>query len=496
MEEGRQKTKAKTKAIRHMNLPPHLLELSKIGAVYLVGGSVRDQIMDRPSSDHDFVVPGHARRFAQKVADLRGTRVIAIGKNKKTNYRVVTKEGVFDFTDMEGKGIEDDLHRRDFTINALAIDLASQRLIDPLRGQDDIMSKTVRLVSDAAVLADPVRMLRAFRFAALLDFTVDPETLAVIKRRHGLIVQSAQERIATEIFKIFEMDRAYQWVEQIVETGILEQILPELTACRGCFQNLHHRHDVFDHTLETFKALEHTLRGLLTLWPEYSKALADYLALEDRKVLLKWVALLHDVGKPTCRTVEDDGKVRFLGHEKASARFAKIICQRLRMSIRDRSFISSMVENHLYPLHLFEAYKRENLTSKGIVRFVRRFHDDLMGLLIHAMADQHAKETGEGDTLNQYVAFGERMLSVYFGDLKPKMKTPRLVSGHDLMETFNLKPSKFIGRLLETLDEAKLNGEIHTKEEALKLAARLIDMEGDAGIEPATPSSGGLCSIP
>jgi poly(A) polymerase len=465
-----------------MKLPRHLQELSLIGPVYLVGGSVRDHLLDRPSNDHDLVIPGDAKGFAQKVADAHGTRVIEIGKDKKINYRVVSEAGILDFAAMEGQCIEDDLKRRDFTINALGYDLVNQQLIDPVGGRSDIRSGTVRLVSDGAVAADPLRMLRAFRFSALFDFSMAPQTLAVIKKEHRRIAESAQERISAELSKIMEGDRSAKCLKQIADTGLLGVILPELTACRGCSQNGFHLLDVFDHTMESFRALERVLGDPASLWPAFPEVLVTYLSHENRRVLLKWVALLHDIGKPSCRSVDATGRIRFLGHEKAGAHMADTICQRLKMSNHDRSYMTFMIENHLRPLHLFSAHQRADLTAKGIVRFVRKFRDHSVGLLTHAVADQQAKGDN-GHSAEAFIRFGETMLSFYFTDLKPRMKMAALVSGHDLMERFELKPSRFIGWLLERLEEARLNGEIHTKEQALKLAGQLVDMEGDSSIE-------------
>jgi tRNA nucleotidyltransferase/poly(A) polymerase len=465
-----------------MKLPRHIQQLSKIGPVYLVGGSVRDRILNRPSSDHDFVVPGDAKGFSQKVADLWGTRVIAIGEGKKINYRVVSQGDVFDFADMEGQCIEDDLKRRDFTINAIGYDLVGQRLIDPWGGRGDITCGAVRLTSKDAIVADPLRILRAFRFAALLDFSIASETLTVIKKELGRIEETSKERITAELMMIMGVDRSFRWIKQIADMGLLALLIPELDACRGCTQNDFHGMDVFDHTMETYRALEFVLSDPVSLWSGFSRPLTDYLSSENRKVLLKWVALFHDLGKPGCRSVDPTGRIRFLGHEKAGARLAKAICQRLRMSNHDRSYIMVMVENHLRPLHLFDAHQRGNLTAKGIVRFVKKFGDQAVGLLIHGVADQQAKGHN-GHFSEGFVGFGGTLLSVYFDDLKLKMKMPRLVSGHDLLEIFNLKPSRFIGRLLEKLEEARLSGDIETREEALKLAALLIEMEGDAGIE-------------
>lgn len=457
-----------------MTLPRHLQGLSQIGPVYLVGGSVRDHLMGRPCGDHDLVVPGDARGFAHKVADRLDAKVIEIGKAKKTNFRVVSAKGILDFADMEGPCIEEDLKRRDFTMNALAYDLVDKRLIDPLGGADDIRSGTVRLVSDHTLVADPLRMLRAFRFAALLGFSIPPETLAAIRKERGRIVASAPERVCAELFKIMAVCGSFTWVNQIADSGLLALIVPELASCSGCDQNAFHTLDVFEHTMETYKRLETVLSDLASFWPVFSKELVEYVGVGNRKALLKWVALLHDIGKPACRSVDASGRIRFIGHEKEGARIGAEICQRLKMSNHDRTFITFMIENHLRPLHLFDASQQGDLSAKGIVRFVRKFGDHLMGLLIHAVADQQAKGNN-GDAPLEFVRFGSQILSVYFGELKPKMTTPRLLSGHDLMDTFKLKPSGLIGRVLEGLEEARLSGEIHTKEEALTLAARLID---------------------
>jgi putative nucleotidyltransferase with HDIG domain len=316
-------------------------------------------------------------------------------------------------------------------------------------------------------------MLRAFRFSALLDFVIAPETLNAISRERGRIRESAQERVCAELFKIMDTERAYRGIKQMAEAGLLALIIPELASCSGCSQNTFHTLDVFNHTLETFRALEHALTDPPALWHPFSDSLSAYVNTDNHKVLMKWVALLHDVGKPPCRTVEATGRIRFLGHESAGAAMAQGICQRLKMSKHDRSYIAFMIQNHLRPLLLFNAYQRGDLTPKGITRFVRKFQDHAVGLMIHAVADQQAKGQNSHAPL-AFIRFGRTILDSYFSVLKPKMKTPRLLTGHDLMETFGLKPSRLIGSVLEGLEEARLNGEIGSKEEALALAARMI----------------------
>jgi poly(A) polymerase len=478
-----------------MTLARRFHSLFRIGPVYRVGGSLRDEILGRFSTDHDFAVPGDARAFAKKVATQLGVQMIEIGKDTKTLYRVISGDDVLDFSPMAGKSIENDLKKRDFTINALAYDLRSDRLIDPVGALDDIKSKTIRLVSQEALLADPLRMLRAFRFAAALGFRIEPETLAVIARQSPLIGRSAGERISAELFKMMEVKGSFPHLKQMSQAGLLTEIIPELQPCRGCLQGEIHGRDVFEHTMGAYQEMEAVLINHASLWPGFIKPMASYLQAKNRKVLLKWATLLHDLGKPRTRRVEPSGRVRFLGHEAEGGRLAGHICERLRMSGQDRSYVTLIVKNHRLPLLLFDAYQRVSLSSRGIVRFVRKYQDDLMGLLLHSVADQRAKAGAGPESLGALVTFSERILSTYFSDLKPKLAAPRLITGHDLMRHFNLEPSELIGRLLEKVEEGRLNGEIQSKQEAMEQVGRWLQLEGDAGIEPATPSSGGLCSI-
>ena len=517
-----------------IKLAGELPDFSEIGPVYLVGGSLRDRILNRPSNDHDFAVPGNARAFAEKVAAKLGVRMIEMGKEDKVVFRVVSGDKVLDFSPIHGKTIEDDLKRRDFTVNGLGFDLSSESPIDPVGGLGDIRSKTIRLISEDAILADPLRMLRAFRLAAVLGFEIAPQTLSVIKEQTTLVVRSAGERIRTELFKVMEAERSFPYIEQMSQVGLLMKLIPELEPCRDCPLN-DHGYDVFRHVMRTYEEIEIILSDYPTLWPEYAERIRTYLEQDNRNALLKWVALLHDLGKPATRSVDPTGRLRFLAHEIKGAYIARGICLRLRMSGQEGSYIELIVQNHLRPLFLFDARQRGTLTTRGIVRFVRKYEDDVIGLLLHSLADQRAKaghsiparhpsrptspgparqcqslaggrspggrarETAgrEADRKFEkaFVTFVKEILRKYFSDLKPRMTAPRLITGKDLIEHFGLTPSELFGKLLDKVEEARLNREIRTREEAFELVTKLLQLEGDAGIEPATPSSGGLCSI-
>lgn len=502
-----------------------LPDLSGMGPVYLVGGSLRDRILNRPSNDHDFAVPGNARAFAEKVAAKLGVRVIEMGREDKAIYRVVSDDKVLDFSPLHGKTIEDDLKRRDFTVNGLGFDLTSESLIDPVGGLDDIKSKTIRLISGDAILADPLRMLRAFRLAAVLGFDISPQTLSIIKERATLVDRSAGERIRAELFKMMGAERSFPYVEQMSRVGLLTKLIPELEPCRDCPLN-DSGYDVFQHVMRTYEEIEIVLNDYPALWPEHAEPIRSYLEQDNRKVLLKWAALLHDLGKPATRSVDPRPgrrRLRFLAHEKRGAYIARGLCLRLRMSNQEGSYIELIVKNHLHPLLLFDARQRGTLTQRGIIRFIRRYEDDIIGFLIHSLADQRAKagqsipadnahppepcpsrfdrppsaapqanagqasqtvrhpsrearwrEAG-GQFLEAFEAFLREIVQRYFSDIKLTMTAPRLITGKDLIEHFGLTPSGLFGKLLQQVEEARLNREVRTREEAFKLVATLLD---------------------
>ena len=439
-------------------------------------------------------MPANARAFAQNVAVKHGSRVIEMGRGKKLVFRVVSGDTVLDFSPLHGGSIDDDLMNRDFTINGLGFDLSSEELIDPVGGREDITSGTVRLISDGAILADPLRMLRAFRLGAVLSFDIAPKTVCAIGEQVPLIAGSAGERIKSELFGLIGAKRSFPYLKQMSEVGLLVQAIPELASCRDCPPGGREQ-SVFEHVIRTYEEMETLLAEHPSIWPEFAEPMHQYLEQDNHKTLLKFAALFHDLGKPLTYSTDNTGRVRYLTHENKGALLVRDLSARLKLSCRERSYIHLIVRNHLHPLHLFDTRQRGVLTKKGMVRFFTRHQDDILGLLLHSLADQRAKVAHNDKSDQRFVAFLDETFQRYFNDFKPTSTKPTLISGRDLILHFGLTPSKLFGKLLHRVEEARLNGEIKTREEALDLVDRLLRLEGDAGIEPATPSSGGLCSI-
>lgn len=438
---------------------------------YIVGGSIRDILLGRSPTDYDVAVPGNPAKFAARVAAKTGGHLVEFGKAGLQILRVVSPRYVVDVAPMSGPTIESDLHQRDFTIDALAYHLSSGKLIDPLNGRADLSLKQVRMVSNGIFNKDPIRLLRAFRIAALLGFKIEAHTAAAIREGAAHIQQSAGERIRTELFTLFEAPQSYPYIAQMADAGLLFAIFPEMTALRGCRQNGHHVHDVFDHTLQSYRYLERLIREFSMPLPA-SEMNADAFMAAGTAGMLKCAALLHDIGKPPARTVAADGRVHFYGHAPKSADMADSIGSRLKFSRRQRQFLDAIIRNHLRPLSLYTARRNNGLTPRSLARFYVTCGDSTPFLLLHAMADIQAKKNDPANA--DFNPFVRDLLQRYFTVFKPLQANPPLITGADLIKKFNLPPSPRFKKILAAVEEARLSQQLTTRKEALQLVEDIL----------------------
>ena len=235
---------------------------------YIVGGSVRDLLLGQTPVDYDIAVYENPKYFAQRVAEKTSGRLVELGKPGQVLFRVVSKNYVYDISPITGPSIEDYLLNRDFTINALAWDLSSKRVVDCVNGQKDITDRKIRMVSKAVFQKDPIRLIRVYRISAAFDFSIEPRTTAAIKDNAPLLQTSAGERVKPELFKILGASNSYYFLSQMAKTGVLQTIFPELIGLQNCFQNRYHHFDVFKHTMKAYSHLETLLNNCHTFFPE------------------------------------------------------------------------------------------------------------------------------------------------------------------------------------------------------------------------------------
>jgi tRNA nucleotidyltransferase/poly(A) polymerase len=432
---------------------------------YIVGGSVRDRLLGHTPLDFDVAVFGDAKKFAKRLATVTNGHWVEMGKQGHGVYRVIVDKMILDVSAVNGATIEQDLKRRDFTINAMAYDIASKAFIDCVGGMQDLANRKIRMVSRSVFERDPVRLIRAYRMGAAFEFIIERRTVSAIKADAGLISNSAGERIRTELFKILETSTAHGSILQMADSGLLFTILPELSSLKGCTQNQYHRFDIFEHTFKAFYHLENILENLVTYFPALRDS-QDKWAQKDRAGLLKYCVLLHDIGKPAVKTADRKGSIHFYGHGKKSADMATRINQRLKLSNQAAEYTDFIIRNHIRPLFLFIAHQNKNITRRAITRFFMKCGSRTPDLWLHALADIKGKGDEKDEKNAAFIEFARKMITYYYSEYRSQKEHPPLISGKDLINTFGLKPSPLFKKILTRVEEARLSNSIHNRTEA------------------------------
>jgi putative nucleotidyltransferase with HDIG domain len=471
---------------------------------YLVGGSVRDALLGHPASafhDLDFAVPKGGLAVARRLADWLGGAFFPLDVERDTGRVVLTEPDArrryLDFARWRDDSLQADLADRDFTINAIALDITSESgpaLIDPFSGQADLRAGVLRAVTDQSFANDPARTLRAVRMEAQLGFSLEPHTEALLRQAVPWLRRVSRERVRDELDCIIAAPGVADHLRRMDDLGLLAEVLPEVTALKGVSQSLPHRFDVYTHTLQVLGALEGLFAWLWSevrykpLTGEAAKAMEKLVPWRDslrahlcrptsgdreRATLLKLAALLHDVGKPMTRSVDDDGRIRFLGHAKKGAEIAAQALRRLRFSGEEASLVHTIVTHHQRPLFLAQA---EPVTRRAIYRFFRDAGSAGVDVVLLSRADYVGTH---GDALDAAewqhgLDLAASLLESYFQRHDKVIDPPKLISGRDLMAEFDLSPGPRLGELLELVREAQAGGQVATREEALALVRQSL----------------------
>ncbi|OLV17443.1 tRNA nucleotidyltransferase, CC-adding [Deinococcus marmoris] len=405
----------------------------------LVGGAARDWQRGVAPKDYDWAVPDPAQA-ARAMADALGGSAFPLDE-ERGYWRVhLDGEAHHDFVPLPAD-VNDDLLRRDFTVNALALTEA-KKILDPSGGQVDLKARRLRMVSAANLRADPLRAWRAARLELTLDFRLEPETERVVREvaadlADGTLKMPAAERIRDELHALLLHPDAAHGLKRLEDLGLLALTLPELREGMGLQQGGFHHLDVFEHGLEA-------LHQLLARLP-------------DAPLPLRWAALLHDVGKPRSHTVDPEtGRTHFYGHDKLGAALTTQMLTRLKLSAGEIKHIAGLVEAHMVPLPAGEKEAR---------RFVHRRRDLLPDLLWVMLADREAARGPSSSEASRHayaVAMG-RVLEAMEGQPAP----PRpLLTGADVMALLDIPPGPRIGEVLRALNEAVALGEVMDEVEA------------------------------
>jgi len=462
---------------------------------YLVGGYVRDLLLSRETNDIDIAVKGDSRRIAEQIASDTGSKYVLLDDENKV-ARVVLKQGsrqlYLDFSSFS-RNIEEDLSRRDFTVNAMAIDINGiniNSLIDPFGGLDDLLNRLIRAVKKDVFKSDPSRLLRAVRFKYLLDFDIDPATEKLITKDSSLAGSVAGEKTREELMAILVLPDCYKALCHMDRLNLLRAIIPEIEELKGVEQPKEHYWDVFDHTMETVACTSLLLRekdweydpGILadfTPWDEdirrhFNRHIASD---SNHRQLLKLAALLHDIAKPPCKTFEKKtGRMRFLGHAKDGSITAADILNRLRFSNKEIKAVELMVYNHLRPAQMSNTGMP---TAHAIYRYFRDTGEFGLDILFLELADFLASQGPKLD-IGEWQAHTDisRYIWKQHREQVSEEKTVKLLDGNDLMKEFGLEPGPQFGKLLALIEEAQATGKIRIREQALEMVGRKISKAG------------------
>jgi len=458
-----------------IELPPFILQILKKFQdsgyeIYIVGGAVRDILTKRPVDDWDFTTdatpPEILKIFPDGFYDnVFGT--VGISHESSPNpYEITTFRREFDYSDHRrptkvewGKTLEDDLQRRDFTINAmaLAIEQESKRvkewknktstlplsrsftLIDRYDGQNDLENKLIRAVGDPnkRFREDALRMMRAVRIAAELGFTIEDKTFEAIKNNSGLINKIAKERVKDELLKIIASHNPYEGVVIFRNSGLMEEIIPEMEAAFGVEQKSPGRHHIYD-------VGTHSLLSL--------KNVAE----KNNDAIVRLATLIHDIGKPKTFKKQDDGVITFYNHELVSGRIARDIAKRLRFSKKQAEKFYRLVRYHQFTVD-------EKQTDSSLRRFIRNVGlenvSDMIDLRVGDRLGGGARETSW-----RLEEFKKRLIEV---QKQPFTVHDLKITGHDVMRELGIKPGPIVGMVLNKIYDEVVEKKVENKKEVL-----------------------------
>lgn len=452
---------------------------------YVVGGVLRSRLCGLPDgADLDMAIRGDGFRIAQEIAEAlgKGATFVPLDRSRGTGRVVLTAQPRMsvDISSFRGNSIEEDLRSRDFTINALALDVSSFRdgemthVLDPTGGRQDLRDRIVRACSSTAFLEDPLRILRAFRFAACLGLSISGETKSAIANHAELLPSVAVERIRDELFDILSSPCAAAALKEMEELGVVTAVFPELKPMKECSQNWYHHLAVWEHTVEGIRNVERIVSEAEDIFGSLGETVRAYLEGEivvarPRAALVKLAMLFHDSGKPATRTVDPGGRIRFFGHEKTSTEIAESAWRHLQLATREIRIALGWVAGHMRPGILLNP----GVTRRAIYRLCHHYGEDVIGLFVLFLADLAASQgperrPGADKQAEQSV---KRALDYCFTE---NAQTPRLLGGRDLITIFGLQEGPEIGYILGRLAELQGSGEITTRDDALAAVPHLL----------------------
>jgi len=436
--------------------------------IYLIGGFVRDLFLGRKNNDLDFIIYPFDFIKLQEFSKVINGKIFFLDEERKyirINVGIDDEEYSLDFTPPIENNLIKEIIRRDFTINTITISLNNFKIIDPLRGIKDLLEGNINVCTSKSLIEDPLRILRAFRFSSNLGFKINHQTQKEISKNAIYLNKVKGERIHNEIYKILKGPfTSYIWLK-MHELKVLKVILPELSNLENIPWSPPHSTNPLIHTFSSLGILEFLYYYLDEIFEEYSDKIREHLNEKvydefTRRELIKIAVLLHDIGKEKY-FIDEKNKVHYYGHENLGSLMIENIAERWRLSGKEKDLLKKLVKYHLYPAFIF----RDNGEK---LKIINKMKEDTISLMLLFLAD-HLSIHKNIEVLD----FAKSVIRIYLEkkDLKP------ILSGNEIMEILNLKPSPLIGYLKDKLLMAQQKGLVKSKEEAIDYLEKIMKDE-------------------
>jgi len=469
--------------------------------VHLVGGAVRDILLNRDVHDLDFVLPANALETARVVANRLKAAYYPLDPVRQTGRVILMDDKgqrrFLDFAIYRAPDLIGDLQARDYTINAMAMELSStQELIDPLNGAQDLRTKILRACSPSSLEDDPVRVLRAVRLATELGFRIYPDTLNSLRQAIPQLTRVTPERSRDELFRILDGPKPAACIRLLEIFGAFPYFMSELVQLKGVDQSPPHIVDVWTHTVDVLQKLETLLDVLSTrVEPDaasnllagqvslrlgrYRQQINDHLTQEPgvgRSVrsLLFFGALYHDAGKLQTRQVEESGRMRFFDHDRIGADLAADRSRTLHLNNVEIDRLYKLVRNHMRPILLANSDKMPS--SRAIYRFFRDTQEVGVDICLLSLADVWGTygPTLPQEVWSRQVDVVRLLLESWWEKKEQAVFPPPLLNGYDLISALELAPGPLVGKLLQEIQEAQAAGIVTDRQQALDYARSVI----------------------
>lgn len=491
---------------------PIVEKLSKIlpanPPIYLVGGAVRNKLTDRDYPDLDFALPGKAIPTARKAADELDGAFYILDKERDFGRAIIPDADgellTLDFSPFQGRTLDDDLKSRDFTINAIAVDINHlSELLDPLGGASDLYTKKLRVCSPDSISKDPIRILRGIRFSLSWDLRIEPDTKEHMRAAVDLLPLISAERIRDELFNLLDCPKPAVAIRILDHFDALKYLLPELVMLQGLQQSPPHTYDVWDHTLEAVAQLNKIIEALKPNFNLESSASLHMGVISHRlgryreqltahlktqlvrsrtlKALILFSALYHDIGKPATKEIDRDGNITFRRHEETGSELVGKRGQNLQLSNTELKRMGTIITNHMRPLWLANTGKLPS--RRATFRFFRDTGPAGVDICLLSLADTLATygPTLPPDTWTHQVEVIRTLLEGWWEKKEEIITPPPVLNGNDLINELGLKPGPKIGQILRSIQEAQATGNVLNRRQALEFAEQLLADSIDSG---------------